>query len=82
MAVKVTKGQICDGSISKKLCHKEYNIYYYYYLLIGTRKTKSYKNQCQIHLNKIKPAVISTLGADTISWGKVFQSLTILCEKL
>ena len=23
MAVKVTKGQICDGSISKKLCHKE-----------------------------------------------------------
>ena len=27
MAVKVTKGQICDGSISKKLCHKEYNLH-------------------------------------------------------
>ena len=27
MAIKVTKGQICNGSISKKLCHKEYNLY-------------------------------------------------------
>ena len=35
-----------------------YYYYYYYYLLIGIRKTKSYKNQSQVHLNKIKPAVI------------------------
>ena len=28
------------------------------YLLIGIRKTKSYKNQSQVHLNKIKLAVI------------------------
>ena len=27
MAVKITKGQICDGSMSKNLCHKEYNMY-------------------------------------------------------
>ena len=27
-------------------------------LFIGIRKTKSYKNQSQVHLNKIKPAVI------------------------
>ena len=24
MAIKVTKGQICNGTISKKLCHGEY----------------------------------------------------------
>ena len=35
-----------------------HNYYYYYYLLIGIRKTKSYKNQSQVHLNKIKPAVV------------------------
>ena len=26
MAVKVTKGQIRDGTISKNTCHKEYNV--------------------------------------------------------
>ena len=26
MAVKITKGQICDGTLSKN-CHKEYNLY-------------------------------------------------------
>ena len=27
MAVKVTKGQICSGTISKIKCHKEYYLY-------------------------------------------------------
>ena len=27
MALKVTKGQICDGSISKNICHEEHNLY-------------------------------------------------------
>ena len=26
MAIKVTNDQICDGTISKKLCHEEYYI--------------------------------------------------------
>ena len=26
MAVKVTNGQICDGSISKNICDKEHNL--------------------------------------------------------
>ena len=27
MAVKFTKGQICNGTISKNICHKEYNLH-------------------------------------------------------
>ena len=27
MAVKFTKGQICNGTISKSICHKEYNLH-------------------------------------------------------
>ena len=27
MAVNFTKGQICNGTISKNICHKEYNLH-------------------------------------------------------
>ena len=27
MAVKFAKGQICNGTISKNICHKEYNLH-------------------------------------------------------
>ena len=31
------KGQICDGSISIKLCHKEYNLYEKFHNLIVSK---------------------------------------------
>ena len=37
MAVKFTKGQICNGTISKNICHKEYigTIYMESFILVS-----------------------------------------------
>ena len=89
MAVKFTKGQICNGTISKIICHKEYNLHGKFHTcftkctIFALRRSTIYKSQQDFRLKIPRFYNEISVRLQTLSWLfhfllRVYQPLSAL----